>query len=40
MPLPTGSLIQDALLEAISAGWSERDWATLAELARRRAGHA
>ncbi|MFJ5154843.1 NAD(P)-dependent oxidoreductase [Streptomyces sp. NPDC088353] len=38
MALPTGSLVRDALLEAVAAGWSERDWATLAEVARRRAG--
>ncbi|MEV5010342.1 NAD(P)-dependent oxidoreductase [Streptomyces sp. NPDC093064] len=38
LALPTGSLVRDALLEAVAAGWSERDWATLAEVARRRAG--
>ncbi|WP_053913753.1 NAD(P)-dependent oxidoreductase [Streptomyces sp. TP-A0875] len=38
LPLPTGSLVRDALLEVLAAGWSERDWATLADLARRRAG--
>ncbi|MGA5700587.1 NAD(P)-dependent oxidoreductase [Peterkaempfera bronchialis] len=38
LALPAASLVQDALLEAMAAGWSERDWATLAEVARRRAG--
>lgn len=38
LPLPTASLVQDALIEAIAAGWSESDWAVLGELARRRAG--
>ncbi|GAA3379503.1 NAD(P)-dependent oxidoreductase [Streptomyces sannanensis] len=36
--LPTGSLVRDALLEALAVGWSEHDWAVLAEVARRRAG--
>lgn len=36
--LPAASLVEDALVEAMAAGWSERDWATLAEVARRRAG--
>ncbi|MFJ2720228.1 NAD(P)-dependent oxidoreductase [Streptomyces sp. NPDC087437] len=36
--LPTGSVVRDALLEALAAGWSDRDWATLADIARRRAG--
>ncbi|MEU6375764.1 NAD(P)-dependent oxidoreductase [Streptomyces sp. NPDC046909] len=38
LALPTASLVQDALLQALAAGWSERDWATLAEVARARAG--
>ena len=36
LALPTGSLVQDALLQAIGAGWSDRDWASLADLARQR----
>lgn len=40
LALPIASLIQDSLLQAIAAGWSERDWATLAEVARGRRGTA
>lgn len=38
LALPTASLVQDALLQALAHGWSERDWATLADLARNRGG--
>lgn len=38
LALPTASLLQDALLQALAHGWSERDWATLADLARNRGG--
>lgn len=38
LSLPTASLVQDALVQSIAAGWSERDWATLGDLARNRAG--
>ena len=36
LSLPTASLVQDSLLQAMAAGWSERDWATLADIARAR----
>jgi 3-hydroxyisobutyrate dehydrogenase-like beta-hydroxyacid dehydrogenase len=37
-PMPVASLIRDHLLEAIALGDGERDWAALAEVARRHAG--
>jgi 3-hydroxyisobutyrate dehydrogenase-like beta-hydroxyacid dehydrogenase len=37
-PLPVARLVQDHLLEAIAQGDGERDWAALAEVARRHAG--
>ena len=38
IPLPVASLLRDHLLEAIAHGDGERDWAALAEIARRHAG--
>ena len=37
-PLPVASLLRDHLLEAIAQGDGDRDWAALAEVARRHAG--
>jgi 3-hydroxyisobutyrate dehydrogenase-like beta-hydroxyacid dehydrogenase len=37
-PLPVASLLRDHLLEAMAQGDGERDWAALAEVARRHAG--
>ena len=37
-PMPVGSLLRDHLLEAVAQGDGERDWAALAEVARRHAG--
>ena len=37
-PMPIASLFRDHLLEAIAQGDGERDWAALAEVARRHAG--
>ena len=37
-PMPIASLLRDHLLEAIAQGDGERDWAALAEVARRHAG--
>ncbi|MGH7579719.1 MAG: NAD(P)-dependent oxidoreductase [Gemmatimonadales bacterium] len=37
-PMPLASLLRDHLLEAVAQGDGERDWAALAEVARRRAG--
>lgn len=37
-PMPVASLLRDHLLEAIALGDGERDWAALAEVARRHAG--
>lgn len=34
--LPVVAAVRHALLDAIDAGWGENDWATLAELGRRR----
>lgn len=36
--LPLASLVHDHFLEAMAAGWSEKDWASLALLAAQRAG--
>jgi 3-hydroxyisobutyrate dehydrogenase-like beta-hydroxyacid dehydrogenase len=38
VPMPVGSILRDHLLEAIAQGDMERDWAALAEVARRHAG--
>lgn len=38
-PLPFASVIRDNLLDAISHGQSDQDWSSVAEVARRRAGH-
>ena len=40
LSLPTASLIQDTLLQAMAAGWGERDWSTLGEVARARSGQS
>lgn len=37
-PLPLASLVHDHLMEAMVAGWSDKDWAALALLAAQRAG--
>jgi 3-hydroxyisobutyrate dehydrogenase-like beta-hydroxyacid dehydrogenase len=37
-PMPVASLLRDHLLEAIAQGDGRRDWAALAEVARRHAG--
>jgi 3-hydroxyisobutyrate dehydrogenase-like beta-hydroxyacid dehydrogenase len=39
-PMPVASLLRDHLLEAIAQGDGARDWAALAEVARRHAGPA
>jgi 3-hydroxyisobutyrate dehydrogenase-like beta-hydroxyacid dehydrogenase len=38
-PLPFASVVRDNLLDAISHGQSDQDWSSIAEVARRRAGH-
>jgi 3-hydroxyisobutyrate dehydrogenase-like beta-hydroxyacid dehydrogenase len=38
VPLPVGSVLRDAFLEAVGDGHAERDWAALGHIARRRAG--
>jgi 3-hydroxyisobutyrate dehydrogenase-like beta-hydroxyacid dehydrogenase len=38
VPLPFGSVLRDAFLEAIAHGDGDLDWAALAEVSRRRAG--
>jgi 3-hydroxyisobutyrate dehydrogenase-like beta-hydroxyacid dehydrogenase len=40
VPLPLGSVLRDALLDAVAHGDGDRDWAALAEVARRHAGLA
>ena len=40
VPLPFGSALRDAMLEAMAAGDGDKDWSALAETARRRAGQA
>jgi 3-hydroxyisobutyrate dehydrogenase-like beta-hydroxyacid dehydrogenase len=40
MPMPIASLVRDHFLEAIAHGDGDRDWAALAEVARRHAGLA
>lgn len=37
-PLPFASSLRDTLIEAVAAGDGERDWAAIANVARRRAG--
>jgi 3-hydroxyisobutyrate dehydrogenase-like beta-hydroxyacid dehydrogenase len=37
-PMPFASVLRDHLLEAVAQGHGERDWAALAEVARRHAG--
>lgn len=38
VPLPLGSVLRDAFLDAIAHGDADKDWAAVAEVARRRAG--
>ena len=38
VPLPFGSVLRDAMLEAVAMGDGDKDWSALAETARRRAG--
>ena len=38
VPLPLGSVLRDAFLDAMAHGDADRDWAAVAEVARRRAG--
>lgn len=38
VPLPFGSVLRDALIEAVAAGNADKDWSSLAETAQRRAG--
>jgi 3-hydroxyisobutyrate dehydrogenase-like beta-hydroxyacid dehydrogenase len=40
VPMPFASVVRDHLLEAVAGGDGERDWAALAEVARRHAGLA
>jgi 3-hydroxyisobutyrate dehydrogenase-like beta-hydroxyacid dehydrogenase len=40
VPMPFASVLRDHLLEAVAQGDGDRDWAALAEVARRRAGTA
>ncbi|WP_042421553.1 NAD(P)-dependent oxidoreductase [Streptacidiphilus anmyonensis] len=40
VPLPLGGVLRDALLDAVAHGDGDRDWAALAEVARRHAGLA
>ena len=37
-PMPFASVVRDHMLEAIAQGDGDRDWAALAEVARRHAG--
>jgi 3-hydroxyisobutyrate dehydrogenase-like beta-hydroxyacid dehydrogenase len=37
-PMPFASVLRDHLLEAVARGDGDRDWAALAEVARRHAG--
>jgi 3-hydroxyisobutyrate dehydrogenase and related beta-hydroxyacid dehydrogenases len=36
-PLPLASLVHDHFMEAMAAGWADKDWASLAKLAAQRA---
>lgn len=38
VPLPFGSVLRDAFLDALAHGDGDKDWAAVAEVARRRAG--
>lgn len=38
VPLPFGSALRDAMLEAVASGDGDKDWSALAETARRRSG--
>ncbi|MFE7594300.1 NAD(P)-dependent oxidoreductase [Kitasatospora sp. NPDC057512] len=38
VPLPIGSVLRDAFLDALAHGDGDKDWAAVAEVARRRAG--
>ncbi|MDH6126412.1 3-hydroxyisobutyrate dehydrogenase-like beta-hydroxyacid dehydrogenase [Kitasatospora sp. GP82] len=38
VPLPFGSVLRDAFLDAIAHGDADRDWSAVAEVSRRRAG--
>lgn len=38
VPLPLSSVVRDAMLEAMANGGENKDWASLGEVARRRAG--
>ncbi|KJK59393.1 NAD(P)-dependent oxidoreductase [Saccharothrix sp. ST-888] len=38
VPLPFGGVLRDAFLDAVAHGDADRDWAAVAEVARRRAG--
>ncbi|MET9398849.1 NAD-binding protein [Kitasatospora sp. NPDC002965] len=38
VPLPFGSVLRDAFLDALAHGDGEKDWAAVAAVARRRAG--
>jgi 3-hydroxyisobutyrate dehydrogenase-like beta-hydroxyacid dehydrogenase len=38
VPMPFASILRDQLLEAVAQGRGDQDWASLAEVARRRAG--
>ncbi|MGW1172678.1 NAD(P)-dependent oxidoreductase [Kitasatospora sp. NPDC002543] len=38
VPLPFGSILRDAFLDALAHGDGDKDWAAVAEVARRRAG--
>jgi 3-hydroxyisobutyrate dehydrogenase-like beta-hydroxyacid dehydrogenase len=38
VPLPFGSALRDAMLEAVAAGDADKDWSALADTARRRSG--
>ncbi|CAO5231152.1 NAD(P)-dependent oxidoreductase [Frankia sp. AgKG'84/4] len=40
VPLPFGSVLRDAFVDALAHGQAEHDWAAVAETARRRAGLA
>jgi 3-hydroxyisobutyrate dehydrogenase-like beta-hydroxyacid dehydrogenase len=38
VPLPVASVVHDNYLEAMAAGWGDKDWSSLARLAANRAG--
>lgn len=39
-PLPLASMVHDHFMEAVAAGWEDKDWASLGKLAAERAGLA